>query len=557
MTNFEKLVYYAESQHVSGILANAISGYSNLDVKCLSWSNNIIKEYKRKLRYFKQEMHSISHLFNERNIKYYFLKGVDYANRLYSEESERYMTDIDLMVDADSLWEANDLLKSIGYQQEIPFINRKLYMRKDKFEYIPMSDKEIKEIYEVKDIKEIYEVLIHRSSDPLAVIKTVENEIVDEIHIDLHQNRNFHVLNINKLCDNAIELPYINLPGSYRAFIDTDIIIFAAWHLYHHLVEQVPDEGLLFIRNSHLKQASDFWRAFKRFYIEKDESERELMSRVVETESANLVLYAVDKIVALFQYIDEPVPIELNMVKTTLLKLCDTNKLSRILENEWNYSGKVFNFWDWILNSRSKMEEIKKLIIEKRQKGEYNITAEFGDSCEPHVVSISEPEYISGSDRLKSFTNRDDRIDLHYPSLKFAVHWDFDGLCFDFISNDNLELQLRLSRSTSDDYSAFVYFIIRLHDNSINVHLNNHDELSENDIKEVLKCEYMDDKNQYRLHISKDILPFDMRKGDTFVMRILFESIILDRFFPDSSENYHPKFSWPSGIAKCGEVLLN
>ena len=540
-TDFEKLIDVASRHRIMGILAEALHNLEGIDEKHRLWSTNIINEYKQRLDIFEAEMHSISQLLKAHGIKHYFLKGVDYANRLYKNRHERFMRDLDMMVDASQVWKVTDLLKTSGYKQARLFLHRKSRQKLDLYEdEIPTSY-----------IREENEVYLHRCHDPVSVVRFIDSGIVDSISIDLHQNKNFHVLDINKMCEEAMSFSYKSISSNYLAFSDMDTVIFAAWHLFHHLVEQVPDEGFLFIRYNHLKQVSDLWRSLDSLGIENPSTQKHLIGRIIATKSMNIMLYALEKLIALFNFLDEPPPSGIIATYEQLLSRLPEG-LSRSMESTWNYAGECFNFWQWILDTHSEMESISLLISINRKKGLYNFHAKERGKEQLSYIPVREPAYVLGADRLASLVQRDDNIDLYYPSFDFATQWNEDGIYLHFITTDNIEMQIKFSSSVSDEYNAFKSLTVRMYNKTIKLHSKDYDLDTLNNTIQLASIK----ENEYTVFIPGHILPFELRSGNSFAMRLIFETIDKDEFFPFTPENYHPKLSWPAGIVKCANILL-
>ena len=117
--NFEKLTHLTSSHLIIPLVYSKI-----IDKKCSKFfPNNFIKYFKeiwelnmQRNEYLLKEANEISELFREKKIKHVFIKGTsNILSNLYENIGDRMLSDIDILVEEKSCFDAFNLLEKKGY----------------------------------------------------------------------------------------------------------------------------------------------------------------------------------------------------------------------------------------------------------------------------------------------------------------------------------------------------------------------------------------------------------------------------------------------------------
>jgi hypothetical protein len=114
--NWQRLINISHKQHLSGII------YKRLRKEVYKLPPQVIDEFAayssktagRNL-FLIQALEEITHTFAQAKIKLVQFKGIDYIQRIYLNLDERFLSDLDLLVQATQLEKARLILSKLGY----------------------------------------------------------------------------------------------------------------------------------------------------------------------------------------------------------------------------------------------------------------------------------------------------------------------------------------------------------------------------------------------------------------------------------------------------------
>lgn len=156
----------------SEIMVNRVGGLTYVNLKIIDKDHVFCSSYRRVCKYlcdsikikqaiYIKELKKIVQIFDEHQVEYVLIKGIDMVKRIYSEiPYTRDFNDIDILIDQKLLDKVEELLKSLGYIQGIysSKINKiKIVSREEKIR-MRMSSHQI--VGFTKIIKEFEEVSI-------------------------------------------------------------------------------------------------------------------------------------------------------------------------------------------------------------------------------------------------------------------------------------------------------------------------------------------------------------------------------------------------------------
>lgn len=412
--DFAKLVNISLENRIPGLCASIIKKSQGATLWAENWSYVYSDLCLERYELQRKECLTLIDQLSKMNIECIIFKGCDISLRLHEDVSERFSSDIDIMVEAKDLLLAKKCIIEQGYK-----VNNKFNLSKDALEDYTKTQ-------------------IKYHHDPINLCKIDDNYSFmsnKHFYIDLHQNKNFDGIEIKPFFISAIK----NIKDGYATLTDIDLIVITGWHLYHHLIEQIPEEKP-FKRYNNLKLISDFFKAIEKFIKCGQITVDDFISRVKQTNSEFVIEYSLKRLIGIFKYIKEAPPEYLVNLYVDLKNMLRCNTY-RIFYEEYKFGESSINFWEYILENEESMKRILDNISMAKRMGYYTKVMKSKKVC----MSIND----SGeNDRLIYQIHRDSGMSKTVPTIKVELTNDTIEVLVDY--EHDLQYDIYIGSSTNE-----------------------------------------------------------------------------------------------------------
>lgn len=386
----EGLLETAENERVAGLAAKTLltNEYASLDLRRAAQA--ILLRNLAGYRATRTEVIRVTKYLRDcLKTSSICLKGVAFADRLYSLPYTRDIGDIDLLIaeeQYEALFEAR--IDEVGYSIHVP--------PRPEFPDFDSSTEERRK---------------HRmlySYAPASLVQHIQEDIDyfdDGFMIDLHRTSQLEYdLDLKRIFfDTTRNSPSISHNFAYPRMNLVDSFIFASWHLYKHGVN-LHHEMDIATCGLWLKQVADWYRALH-LCIRKEDLYL-IVNRIVDVRAHAVVSFATHKVAELYRLTGSPMKPELEAVLEEIGRFDLPRGFDRLLESSWVFGCHRTSFWEMVF---SPSEEKKRIEDEARRMISETIPTYHAYRCENGTgqrLQMVEPPFTPGSDRAKSHVLR-------------------------------------------------------------------------------------------------------------------------------------------------------
>lgn len=528
---FKDLMLAAQAQGIQGLAAKFLKRTSKISSPSHAHAQRVLQLHRLAHTRVKAEAAIIARAFSERGIPLVYLKGFDYAERLYDSSAERDVgSDIDILVSHTDVLEAEAVLHKLGYQTV------------DARDPVWTNDPEVRRQYRLK-----------YSHDPIIMTK---NGMIAE----LHQTRNFNGLNIKSIFESTTKKHTNRWIGESYLLTDLDLLVLASWHIFHHCTV-LPDRP--WKHPLTLRQFADWWRAYKRAA---QQGLDVITSHVAACNATHMVLLAAKKTSELFDLVDAGPPSDLlDLISSLASNLSSEHRgLARLLDRSWRYGAYITSFWEYAFDTD---EVISRIQAEAAARKHLVVDTYEALHCEDveAVVHMCESDYTPGSDRLLSYVYRDYGVTDGLPTVSWAARWTPEHLHIKIklntkylVTDDFQKMPPRYTNKvhlfvSSDVVSAkpkFDIFAIALGSAGASIWKLQPtlERLGDARFYAVKKDKAF--RVEIQCTIPQEYLPVALMRGTTFALKM--------RYIDHSTcETINTVLQWPSGVSAYGIVCLS